>query len=217
MAPLRFYFDFVSPYAYIAWTQIGTMAARHDRALEPVATLFAGLLGANGQLGPAEIPRKRAYIFKDVVRTARVLGIELRPPSAHPFNPLLGLRASSVDLAPDVRIRVIDCLFRAVWAGGPGITDAAVVAELLTAAGVDGEALVERAGSDEIKQRVRAQTDAALAEGVFGVPTVIADGELFWGYDAFGHLERRLSGADPLDGIDVTAWLDLPAQSVRRR
>ena len=217
MVPLRLFFDFISPYAYLAWTQIDALAARHGREVELVPTLFAALLEANGQLGPAEIPRKRAYIFKDVVRSAHVLGVAMRPPTAHPFNPLLGLRICCIDLEPAVRARVVDALFRAVWAGGPGITEPAVVARLLDAAGLDGTALAANATTDEVKQRLRARSDEALALGVFGVPSILVDGELFWGLDSLPHVERRLQGRDPIDGIDVAAWLGMPAQATRRR
>lgn len=217
MQPVRFYFDFISPYAYLAWTQIGALAQRHGRQVEPVPTLFAGLLEANGQLGPAEIPRKRSYIFKDTARIAHGLGVPLRAPVAHPFNPLLGLRVASADLAPELRARVIDVLFRAVWGGGPGITEPATVQRLLDDAGLDGAALVAGAASDPIKQRVRAQTDEALAAGAFGVPTMLADGELFWGVDSLPHLERRLDGKDPIDGLDIAAFLAMPVQASRRR
>ena len=217
MRPLRFYFDFISPYAYLAWTQIAALAARHRREYELIPTLFAGLLEANGQLGPAEIPRKRIYVFKDCVRSADALGVVLAVPPAHPFNPLLGLRVCSADLAPDARARAVEVLFRAVWAGGPGITEPATVARLLDAAGLDGAALVTRAGADDIKQRVRAQTDEALALGAFGVPSVLVDGELFWGLDSLPHIERRLQGNDPVDRVDVGKWRDLPAQAIRRR
>jgi len=217
MTPLRFYFDFISPYAYLAWTQLHAMAARHGREVELIPTLFAALLDANGQLGPAEIPSKRTYIFKDVVRTAHALGVALRAPAAHPFNPLLGLRVCSADLAPDARARAIDALFRAVWVDSLAITDPGVVTQVLDAAGLDGAALVASAATDEIKQRVRAQTEEALAHGAFGVPTMVVDGELFWGFDSFPNLERRLEGRDPVDGIDVAKWRDLPSQAVRRR
>jgi len=217
MTPVRFYFDFISPYAYLAWTQIDALAARHAREVELVPTLFAALLDANGQLGPAEIPSKRTYIFKDTLRSAHALGVTLRPPPAHPFNPLLGLRACSTDLAPEARARAVGALFRAVWVEGLGITDPAVVARQLDAAGLDGAALVASAATEEIKQRVRTQTAEALAHGAFGVPTMIVDGELFWGLDSLPHVERRLQGRDPIDEVDVPRWLAMPAQSVRRR
>jgi 2-hydroxychromene-2-carboxylate isomerase len=217
MKSLPFYFDFVSPYAYLAWTQIGALAARHDRELELVPTLFAGLLEANRQLGPAEIPRKRTYIYKDVVRSAHALGVEIEPPRSHPFNPLLGLRVCSADLAPAARARAVDAMFRAVWAGGPGITDPATVTALLDTAGLDGAALVAAAATGEIKQRVRAQTEQALAHGAFGVPTMIVDGEVFWGVDSLPHVERRLRGEDAVDRVDFARWLAIPIESARRR
>jgi 2-hydroxychromene-2-carboxylate isomerase len=217
MLPVRFYFDFISPYAYLASTQIGALAARHGRTVELVPILFAGLLEANGQLGPAEIPRKRTYVFKDATRIAHALGVVLRPPPAHPFNPLLGLRVCSADLAPELRARAVATLFRAVWAGGPGITDPATVERLLDDAGLPGAALVASAATDQIKQRVRSQTDDALAHGAFGVPTMLVDGELFWGVDSLPHVERRLEGNDPIDGIDIAAFLTMPVQASRRR
>src|SRR5262249_60031058 len=87
--PIDFHFDFISPYAYLGWTQIHALAARHGRAVRPVPTLFAALLNHSGTLGPAEIPLKRVYIFKDALRTAQVFGVPLEPPPSHPFNPLL--------------------------------------------------------------------------------------------------------------------------------
>ena len=217
MLPVRFYFDFISPYAYLAATQIGALAARHGRVVELVPTLFAGLLEANGQLGPAEIPRKRAYIFKDTARIAHGLGVVLRPPPAHPFNPLLGLRVCSADLSPELRARAVETLFRAVWGGGPGITEPATVQRLLDDAGLDGAALVASAATDQVKQRVRTQTEDALAHGAFGVPSMLVDGELFWGVDSLPHVERRLEGQDPVDGLDIAAFLTIPAQATRRR
>ena len=128
MAPLTFYFDLGSPYAYLAWTQIHAIAARRHATVEPTPVLFAGLLNAHGQKGPAEIPPKRIYVFKDTLRRARRLGIPLSPPPSHPFNPLLALRASSLELPEDRRRALVDALFRATWGGGespslPGLVE----------------------------------------------------------------------------------------------
>lgn len=220
---LPFYFDFLSPYAYVAWTQIHTLAARHDRAVRPVPVLFAALLDRYGTKGPAEIPPKRVYIWKDILRTARVLGVPLTPPPAHPFNPLLALRCASTIDDPDQKKRAIDALFAATWGGGVGapphvlhgVTDPAIVSAVLTQAGLDGDALVAAASAESAKARVRTQTDEALARGVFGVPTYFVDDELFWGVDSFAHAERCLAGADPIADVDLAAWADLPAQAHR--
>ena len=216
MDPIRFYFDFLSPYSYIAWTQIHPLAERHGRAVDAVPILFAALLGAHGTKGPAEIPAKRVYIWKDALRTARVLGLPLAPPPAHPFNPLLALRVASTDLSRTERRRLVDGLYRATWEFGQGVTDPEVVARIADAAGLDGAALVRAAQTDAVKARLRMQTDEALAHGAFGVPSIVVDGELFWGYDSFGHIGRRLSGNDPVAEIDLLQWKDLPTAAVRR-
>lgn len=215
-APVRVYFDFISPYAYLAWTQIHELAARHGRAVEPVPVLFAAMLDAWGHKGPAEIPPKRAYIFKDALRRARRAGVPLSPPPTHPFNPLLALRVASLPMDAATQRALITGLFRATWGGGGGVTDPAVVASIADAAGLDGAAAVRAAGEAEAKERVRAQTAAAIAEGAFGVPTLVVDGELFWGFDAFDHIDAWLRGDDPVDDAALARWRDLEASSVRR-
>jgi len=187
---VKFYFDFISPYAYLGWTQIHALAARHGRTVEPVPVLFAAMLSHGRTRGPAEIPAKRAYIYKDIKRLAETFGVALEPPATHPFNPLLALRVATAEP------RTIDALFKATWAGGGGVETAAQIARGL--AGFDAAPLLARAGEPAIKQQLRDATDAAIAAGVFGVPSIIADGELFWGCDSFPHLERFLDGKDSI-------------------
>src|SRR5262249_17604158 len=203
---VRFYFDYISPNAYLAWSQLHAMAERHGRSVEPVPVLFAGLLEAHGQLGPAEVPPKALWMARNNLRKATLLGIPLRPPASHPFNPLLVLRVSSLPIEEDARRRLIDALFAATWARELRVDDPAVVARAVDEAGLDGEALVAEAGRAESKARLRQQTELAIGAGVFGVPTAIVDGELFWGYDDFPFLERFLAGSDPIDGEAAKAW-----------
>ena len=206
VGPIRFLFDYISPYAYLAWTQLHALAERNHAAVEPVPVLFAGLLNAHGQKGPAEIPPKKIYIFKDVLRRAHGLGVPLASPPSHPFNPLLALRASSLPMAPEARRALIDGLFRATWGGGPGITAPAQIAAIATGAGLDGPRLVAAAETPEIKAQLRRQTDDAIAAGVFGVPTFFVGDELFWGFDALEFVERCLRGEDPIDRELVARW-----------
>lgn len=205
---IRFYFDVISPYAYLAWTQLPALAARCGCVVEPVPVLFAALLNAHGTVGPAEVPARRRYVMKDVARKAHRLGVPIDAPFAHPFNPLLALRVASLATG-DQQVRVIDALYRAVWAERRDITQASVVAEV---SGADA-GLVERAG--EAKDRLRAQTDEAIARGVFGVPTMIVDDELFWGTDALEDLERFLRGEDPVAPDLFARWEALPAAATR--
>jgi 2-hydroxychromene-2-carboxylate isomerase len=213
--PIDFVFDVISPYAYIGWTQIHALAARHGRSVRPVPVLFAAFLQHGGTKGPAEIPLKRLYIGKDTLRTARVLGIPFAPPPAHPFNPLLALRVATVAPAADKRA-VIDALFAATWGGGGGGVESKEAAQAaLDRAGLSGAALVAAAGSDDAKSTLRAETERAIARGVFGVPTMIAEGEVFWGVDSFAHFERYLAGNDPLRPEDLSRWMGLKPSANR--
>jgi 2-hydroxychromene-2-carboxylate isomerase len=183
---MRFYFDFISPYAYLGWTQIHALAARHGATVEPVPILFAALLAHGQTRGPAEIPAKRAYIYKDIKRLAATIGVALEPPPTHPFNPLLALRVATAEP------RTIDALFAAAWGTGEGVETEQQVARALPGF------YLARASEPAIKQQLRDATDGAIAAGVFGVPTVLAGGELFWGCDSLPHVERFLDGHDPI-------------------
>src|SRR6476646_612833 len=113
MRTVRFHFDFVSPYAYVAWTQIHRVVETRAAVVEPVPVLFAALLNAHGTKGPAEVPAKGVYVFKDASRKAHAAGLPpLEPPPTHPFNPLLALRVTVAAPAAERR-RVIDALFAA--------------------------------------------------------------------------------------------------------
>lgn len=209
---MRFYFDYISPYAYLGWTQIRQLAAKHDEPLEAVPILFAALLKQWGHKGPAEIPPKKTYVFKDVVRRAHRLSVPLAPPPGHPFNPLLGLRVTSA--APnDQQFTVIDALYRATWVDGRGITNADVVREVLEPLGLSG--LVDEAVKPEVKALVRDQTTAAVEAGVFGVPTMVARGELFWGTDSLEHLDAFLAGDDPITEEMAKAFAEMPVEKSR--
>jgi 2-hydroxychromene-2-carboxylate isomerase len=215
--PIGFYFDYISPYAYLAWTQIGALAARCGRVVEPVPVLFAALLNASGGVGPAEVPAKRRYVFLDTLRSAHVLKVPLQPPPTHPFNPLLALRVSSLPMANDERVRVVNALYAATWAGGGGVSEPERVVAALSSSGLDGAALVAGAAGEDAKARLRRQTDEAIARGTFGVPTLFVGDEMFWGYDSLPHLERFLRGELPGLSAHLQSWRDLPASAVRRR
>lgn len=217
MPALRYYLDFISPYAYLGWSQVQALAQRRELTLRPVPVLFAAMLDAFGHKGPAEIPPKREYTFKHVLRLAHDLELPLVPPPAHPFNPLLGLRIASLPMDAAARVRVIDLLFERTWGTGLGVTDPVAVAQALSAAGLPGEALVAQASTPEAKARVRQQTADALERGVFGVPSVELEGtgEVFWGQDSLPHFERFADGHDPVRAELLERWRDLPAGSNR--
>jgi 2-hydroxychromene-2-carboxylate isomerase len=213
--PIRFLFDFISPFSYLAWQWIHELAEEHERPVEYQPVLFAALLNHYGHLGPAEIEPKRVYIFKQAVRRAHSMRLPLAPPPAHPFNPLLSLRVASIDLPTERRRAAIDTMMNAVWAGGPGVEDPATLAVQLDAAGLSGTSLVARAGQSDIKARLRASTDQALQQGVFGVPSVIVDGELFWGSDTRDDINTFLNGKDPVTEHLLRRWEQVEPSATR--
>lgn len=219
MRRLRFYLDYISSNAYLAWVRMPELAERFDLEVEPVPVVFAKLLEANGQLGPAEIRPKARWMARNTQRKAALLGVPLNPPAFHPFNPLLSLRVSSLELEPELRREIVSALFRATWAQQLHVSEPDVVARALRDAGVaEAEELVRRAGEPETKKRLRQQTDDAIEIGVFGVPIFEVEGELFWGYDDLPYLETFLAGDDPLEPVQSGNWvMGPPRPSAMRR
>jgi 2-hydroxychromene-2-carboxylate isomerase len=215
---VRFYFDYISSNAYLAWMKLPELLDRYGARLEPIPVLFAGLLEAHGQLGPAEIPAKAYWNWKNNLRKAALLSIPLNVPAHHPFNPLLALRASSLPMSEAERVALIDCLFKAVWVRRMHVSEPSVVQRVAGEAGLDGPWIVAEAQTPESKARLRAQTDQAISAGVFGVPSMLVGEELFWGYDDFPYLELHLAGKDPLDPEKLrTSVRAAPPSAVRRR
>jgi 2-hydroxychromene-2-carboxylate isomerase len=211
---LRFFFDYLSPYAYLGWTQIHALAERFAVTVEPVPVLFAGLLDAHGTRGPAETPARRRYLIRDVARLAHRMGVPLALPPAHPFNPLMALRVSSLPMSAEQRRALIDGLFAAAWGSGVGVSDPETVDAIASRVGLPARAS-EAAASAEVKARLRDETAAAVREGVFGVPTVLVGGQMFWGCDSLSHLEYFLGHGDVVAPDLVERWERLPASAVR--
>jgi len=172
--------------------------------------LFAGLLKHHGQLGPAEIAAKRDWTYRQVLWLAHERGVPMQMPASHPFNPLPHLRlalACSEDGQPNRY--VCETVFHALWRTGQDAADAAALNALT-------ERLAPRLGpgSEAVKTRLREHTEQALARGVFGVPSFVVDGRVFWGLDALPMLRAHLQG----DAWLAAHWEDPArvAQGVRR-
>jgi len=215
---IRFYFDYESPNAYLAWTQLPKLAHRHGFTVEPVPILYAALLDAHGQIGPGEQPAKGRWMSKNLARKAVLLNVPLNPPAYLPFNPLLALRVTVLAVDAPERNALVQELFEAVWVRGLHVSEPAVVEGVANDVGLPGSALVEQARTPEVKSRLRRQTDEAIARGVFGVPSMMIGDELFWGYDDFPYLELFLAGNDPVDAAEWAKYSrPVPASSARRR
>jgi 2-hydroxychromene-2-carboxylate isomerase len=187
-------FDVVSPFAYLAFPRLGELPPGVE--LEVVPVLLAALLDHFGQRGPAEIPSKRRYTYRFVLWRARRLGLPLRMPPAHPFNPLAALR---LIIAAGSTSRAAGTVLRAVFGEGRDVSDPSVIADLAAQLLVpDPQAAI---ASPAIKQRLRDNTSWACSRGVFGVPTLVVGEELFWGHDAvdmaLDYLRQPQAFADP--------------------
>jgi 2-hydroxychromene-2-carboxylate isomerase len=215
MKQVEFYFDYVSPYAWLAAHQLGGM--RESATFRFVPVLFAGLLDHHSNVGPAEIPAKRRYTFMDAQRWAVHLGLQFRSPPAHPFNPLKSLRVTTAVVDDGDREALSLRLLDAAWSEGRDITADSVVAEIANGIDLDATALLARAQTDEIKQRLRRQTESAVAAGVFGVPSFVVDGEIFWGNDRLHFLQAHLQGKLATDKAKMEEILARPRAADRRR
>ena len=176
--PIDWYFDFISPFSYLQSERLEEFPA--ELHCKPV--LFAGLLGHWGQKGPAEIGLKRQFTYRHVIWMAGKLDIPMRFPAAHPFNPLLLLRlAVALNCGRDT----VQTIFRFVWRDGLSPDSAENLQALATALGLSGvDELNALANSPQAKEGLRKNGEAAIARGVFGVPTIAIGDELFWGFDA---------------------------------
>jgi 2-hydroxychromene-2-carboxylate isomerase len=214
---IEIFFDFISPYAYLGCSRIRALGERLGHEIEPRPLLFAGMLNALGTKGPAEVPARRAYLIKDVLRVAHRAGVRIAAPPAHPFNPLPALRVAALDLDRALRWRIIDALFTATWGGGDGIDGVDRVATVLREAGIDEGPLMALASTPEAKERLRRNTEEALARGAFGVPTMFVEGEMFFGFDSFSAIEAFIRGEDPVAKHRdlIEQWAKLPAAASR--
>lgn len=204
------YFDVISPFAYLAFPAVLEIARRRPVLLRPI--VFAAVLAHWGQLGPAEIPPKRTHTYRLVHFVAERAGTKLRFPPQHPFRSLEALRLiTALDGDPDA----VRTVFDFVWAEGRDPGEPSELAALGTRLGVaDYDGLVDRQGA---KARLRGWTDAAIAAGVFGVPTLAMDGALFWGLDAMPMAAAAMDDPGMLTRGEMARIADLPTGVERRK
>jgi len=211
MKHITFYLDFISPYAWLAFEKLPQALKGISYSVTYKPLLFAGLLKHHGQLGPAEIAGKREWTYRQVLWLAHEQGVALQLPARHPFNPLPLLRlAVACDAKGTPNRYVCETLFRHVWCGGADAADESRLAQ------VTALLAPQRAtGSVEVKADLKAHTDEAIGQGVFGVPTIVVDGKLFWGLDALPMLRAYLLGSAWFDGPDWDAARQLESGANR--
>lgn len=214
---MRWYFDFISPFAYLQSTRLEQMARHEEVEFRPI--LFAGLLKHWGQLGPAEMKTKRQWTFEHCVWQAHRDGIPLTLPPEHPFNPLPLLRlcvAACHGCNANEKSRIVQQIFRYIWVDGQLPTNQQTFTELCEELGLGADEI----NSDRVKQELKDNGETAISEGVFGVPTTISNGKLYWGYDATDMLLASFNSNQPdstWPAAGIAAVANLPEGLQRKR
>jgi 2-hydroxychromene-2-carboxylate isomerase len=192
--PIDFYFDFSSPYGYIASTRIAGLAARHARSVRWRPFLIGAVYKATGYQ-PLEIAPKKDYLFRDVPRHARFHGVRLAFPPSFPEGLIAAARAVYwiEDQAPEKAGPFAEAAYRAYWAEGRKLAEPKVVAEVAAQQGFPAEQVLAALGDPAVKERLKTENEAAIARGVFGSPFIFVDGEPFWGSDRLEQVESWLA------------------------
>jgi 2-hydroxychromene-2-carboxylate isomerase len=206
----HWYFDFISPFSYLQLSKVLIWRERFE--ITPVPVAFGAILKHHGNVGPAEIAGKREFTYRFVQWQAEHAGVPLRFPPVHPFNPLTALRLC---IAAGSTWAAVETVFAQVWRDGRATTTAADLADSGRALGIDN---VENAtNAAEVKAQLRANTDAAIAAGVFGVPTLRVADQMFWGNDASAMVDDWLANPQRFDNAEYRRIATLPIGVERSR
>ena len=197
MKSFDFYFDFGSPASWLAHTQIKTLCEATGATVNWQPMLLGGVFAATGNHSPVTIPAKGKYVFKDFARFAQRYGVPLNPNPHFPINTLTLMRmAVGLQTSGDARFATfMDTVYRAIWQDAKNMNDAAVVAEVLQAAGFDQAQLMALAADPAVKESLKIRTQAAVERGVFGAPTFFVGPHMFWGQDRLDFVREALDAA----------------------
>lgn len=192
---VEFYFDFGSPAAYLAATQLPHVCADTGAELVWKPMLLGGVFQATGNHSPAEIAPKGSYMTTDLQRFAKRYGVPFVHNPHFPINTLLLMRgATGVQMEQPARFAAyVDAIYHAMWVEPRNLNDPAEVGAVLQAAGFDPAALLAAAGQQEVKDRLKAVTQEAVARGVFGAPTMFVGSDMFWGQDRLDFVREALA------------------------
>jgi 2-hydroxychromene-2-carboxylate isomerase len=195
MASIEFFFDYGSPASYLAYTQMPGLAQRTGATVVYRPMLLGGVFKATGNQSPVNIPAKGAWMMIDLPRFARRYGV---PYVRNPHFPINTLNLMRGAIAAEMDGRLIsysDAIFRAIWTDQKRMEDPIVIAEVLRAADFDPGTMMAAIGRPEVKDRLKAVTEEAVARGVFGAPTFFVGKEMFWGQDRLGFVEEEAKRA----------------------
>ncbi|AMO79356.1 2-hydroxychromene-2-carboxylate isomerase [Pseudomonas citronellolis] len=192
---VEFYFDFGSPTSYLAYTQLPGICAAAGAELVYRPVLLGGVFQATGNVSPIAVPAKGRYTLIDMQRFARRYGVPLKMNPHFPINTLLLMRAATgVQLRQPERFEaLLACVFKGMWVDALNLGDAAVLGPLLAEAGFDPQALLALAAEQEVKDALKANTEAAIKRGMFGAPTLFVGEEMFFGQDRLDFVREALA------------------------
>jgi 2-hydroxychromene-2-carboxylate isomerase len=191
---LEFYFDYGSPYSYLADTQVEAIARRTGATLARKPMLLGGVFKATGNSSPAEQPAKAKWSALDMPMWARYYGVPFQRNPHFPVNTLALMRGAAAAQLDGMFDRYHPAMFKAMWVEGRNLNDVKEVAAVLTAAGLDAAKFASRIQEQDVKDRLKATTDEAVARGAFGAPTSFVDGQMFFGNDRLAFVELALKG-----------------------
>ncbi|MFP5457555.1 MAG: 2-hydroxychromene-2-carboxylate isomerase [Bacteriovoracia bacterium] len=195
MPNVSFYFDYLSPFSYFAWRRLEELSTPVE--LVPVA--LGPLLNHWGIKGPGEVQPKREFLLKQCLRHSSRANVPFTTPRTHPFNSLYALRLSLREVAGDLQPLVVKTLWEAGWVERIDMGEPDELLLALKRANLPAGELYEKSFTTDAKRALKANIARAISHGVFGVPSFVADEELFWGVDSMDELKAFLQGHDPLD------------------
>lgn len=191
---LEFYFDYGSPYSYLADTQVEAIAKRAGAQLVRKPMLLGGVFKSTGNQSPAELPAKSKWSAFDMPMWARYYGVPFNRNPHFPVNTLALMRGAAAAQIDGVFEKYHPAMFKAMWVDGRNLNDIKEVAAVLTAAGLDANKFGQRLQDQDVKDRLKSTTDDAVARGVFGAPTMFVDDKMFFGNDRLPFVEMALKG-----------------------
>ncbi|TWO70291.1 2-hydroxychromene-2-carboxylate isomerase [Caenimonas sedimenti] len=192
--PVDFYFDFGSPAAYLAWTQMPRIAAETGATVNYKPFLLGGVFQSTGNKSPMEVPAKGKYMLDDLQRFATRYGVQFAHNPHFPINTLMLMRgATGLQLRDPAKLLPYgDAVYKAIWVDGKNMGDPATVGGVLQAAGFNPQELLALTAEQEVKDKLKADTAEAVARGVFGAPTFFIDGRMYWGQDRLDFVKEAL-------------------------
>ena len=189
---VEFFFDVGSPASYLAWTQLASIAQRHNAEVVWRPMLLGAVFQAVGNTSPAAVPAKGAYMLKDLKRFSAIYDVPFRFNPFFPVNTMQLMRGVTAYLGTPKFESYLSTIFNALWAEKLNMESPEVVAEVLSKVGIDATDFMARISEPEVKARLKSSTEEAVARGVFGAPSFFVNGEMFFGQDRLSFVEDAL-------------------------